>query len=70
MTTIRAVFFDVGETLIDETRHWASWADWLGVPHFAFFGAFGAVIERDEHHHRVFEMFRPGIDLDAEKVAR
>src|SRR5277367_627795 len=24
---IRAVCFDVGETLIDETRHWGEWAD-------------------------------------------
>ncbi len=29
---IRAVCFDVGETLIDETRHWGEWADFLGVP--------------------------------------
>ncbi len=28
---IRAVFFDVGETLVDETRAWGSWADWLGL---------------------------------------
>jgi len=28
---IRAVFFDIGETLIDETRIWEGWADWLEV---------------------------------------
>ena len=30
--TITAVFFDVGETLFDETRLWQLWADWLDVP--------------------------------------
>jgi FMN phosphatase YigB (HAD superfamily) len=29
---IRAVFFDVGETLVDETEHWGHWADVLGIP--------------------------------------
>src|SRR5690349_12995604 len=29
---IRAVFFDVGEVLIDESTEYGSWADWLGVP--------------------------------------
>ena len=28
---IKAVVFDVGETLIDETRIWSRWADRLGV---------------------------------------
>ena len=29
---IGAVVFDVGETLVDETRAWSDWADWLGIP--------------------------------------
>ncbi len=29
---INAVVFDVGETLVDETREYGTWADWLGVP--------------------------------------
>ena len=40
---IRWVFFDVGETLVDETRAWTSWAAWLGVPALTFFGVLGAV---------------------------
>jgi HAD superfamily hydrolase (TIGR01549 family) len=67
---IRAVVFDVGETLVDETRHWGEWADWLGVPRLAFFGALGAVIARGEHHRRVFELVRPGLDLAAETEGR
>ncbi|OXJ08213.1 hypothetical protein CFB39_37365 [Burkholderia sp. AU6039] len=33
---IKAVFFDVSETLVDETRDWSEWADYLGVSRFAF----------------------------------
>lgn len=67
---IRAVCFDIGETLVDETRHWQAWADWLGVPAMTFFAALGAVIERGEHHRRVFELIRPGFDLEAERAKR
>ena len=62
---LKAVFFDVGETLIDETRSWAEWADWLEVPRFTFLAVLGAVIARGEHHRRVFEWFSPGFDLEA-----
>lgn len=61
--TVRAVVFDVGETLVDETRAWGLWADWLGVPGLTFFAALGAVIARGGHHREVFELFRSGIDL-------
>jgi FMN phosphatase YigB (HAD superfamily) len=64
---IRAVFFDVGETIVDETRSWAAWADHLGVSHFTFFAAMGVVVERGWHHHKVFELIRPGFDLDLER---
>jgi HAD superfamily hydrolase (TIGR01549 family) len=67
---IRAVFFDVGETLVDETRQWTSWADWLGVPPLTFCAALGAVIERGEHHRRVFDCFAPGLDIPAEEARR
>jgi HAD superfamily hydrolase (TIGR01549 family) len=67
---IRAVFLDVGETLVDETRVWEGWADWLGVPRFTFFAALGGVIERREHHLAVFDLFRSGFDLAAERAAK
>lgn len=68
--TLRAVLFDVGETLIDESRLWAEWADWLGVPRLTFMGVLGGLIERGEEHQAVFQVFRPGFDLDAERDAR
>ena len=66
----RAVVFDIGETIVDETRHWGEWADWLGVPRLVFFAALGALIERGEQHRGVFELLVPGIDLDAEIARR
>jgi HAD superfamily hydrolase (TIGR01509 family) len=67
--TIRAVVLDVGETLVDETRAWGAWADHLGIPRLTFFAALGAVIARGEHHRAVFQIVRPGIDVDAEARA-
>jgi HAD superfamily hydrolase (TIGR01549 family) len=60
--SIRAVCFDVGETLIDETRHWMEWADFLGVPALTLFTAIGVTMERGQSLRRVFEIFRPDID--------
>ena len=67
---IRAVFLDVGETLVDETRVWEGWADWLAVPRFTFLAALGGVIQRGEDHLRVFELFRPDFDLARERASR
>jgi HAD superfamily hydrolase (TIGR01662 family) len=68
--TIRAVVFDVGETLVDETDAWGDWADWLGIPRLTLFAVLGAVIERRGDHREVFEILRPGIDLVAESRDR
>lgn len=67
---MKAVFFDVGETLLDETRAWMGWADWLGVSALTMLGLVGATIARGEHHLRAFEFVRPGFDLEAERRAR
>jgi len=67
---IRAVCFDVGETLIDETRHWLEWADFLGVPAMTLFTAVGVVMERGGSLRRVFEIFKPGLDLGTARALR
>lgn len=67
---IRAVWFDVGEALIDETREYGTWADWLGIPRHTFSAVFGAVIARGEDYREVFQQFRPGFDLEKERQAR
>ena len=63
----RAVVFDVGETILDETRAWSAWADWLGIPRLTFLAVCGAVIARGNPDHREpFRIFRPGLDLREE----
>jgi HAD superfamily hydrolase (TIGR01549 family) len=52
----RWVCFDVGETLIDETRVWETWADLLEVPRFTFMAAMGAAVSPGDDHRAVFEM--------------
>jgi HAD superfamily hydrolase (TIGR01549 family) len=48
---------DVGETLIDETRVWSTWADHLGIPRFTFLSLVGAEIARGGQHQDVFARF-------------
>lgn len=67
---IRAVVFDVGECLVDETREYGTWADWLGVPRHTFAAMFGAVITQGRDYRDVFQPFKPGFDLTAEREAR
>lgn len=59
----RWVCLDVGETLIDETRIWATWADVLGIPRLTLMAVLGAQLVRGEEHGTVFEHF--GFDADA-----
>ena len=63
---ISTVAFDIGETLIDETRIWSRWADRLGVPRLTFMGVLGGIADQGRSHAEIFEFFRPGIDLRAE----
>jgi HAD superfamily hydrolase (TIGR01549 family) len=68
--TVAAVVFDVGETLVNETREYGTWADWLGVPRHTFSSVFGAVIASGRDYREAFQHFRPGFDLDAERERR
>lgn len=67
---IRAVVFDVGECLVDETREYGTWADWLGVPRHTFHAVFGAVIAQGRDYRETFQEFRPGFDLHEERERR
>ncbi len=53
---VKAVVFDVGETLIDETGMWERAADIAGVPRFTLMGVLGGLAARGEHHTRVWGM--------------
>ncbi|MFF7451595.1 MULTISPECIES: HAD-IA family hydrolase [unclassified Streptomyces] len=67
---IRAVVFDVGECLVDETREYGTWADWLSVPRHTFHAMFGAVIAQGRDYREVFQEFRPGFNLYEERERR
>jgi FMN phosphatase YigB (HAD superfamily) len=72
--TLTAVFFDVGETLVDETEVWGRWADRLRVPRLTFFAAMGATVARGAEGlprtgdrpvlREVFRLVRPDVDFD------
>jgi HAD superfamily hydrolase (TIGR01549 family) len=57
---VTAIVFDVGETLVDETRDWEAAADACGVPRFTLMALVGAAISRGESHRRAFEWL--GVD--------
>jgi HAD superfamily hydrolase (TIGR01662 family) len=67
---IKAVVFDVGETLVDESREYGTWADWLGVPRHSFSAVFGGVIALGMDYREAFQYFRPGFDLAEERERR
>jgi FMN phosphatase YigB (HAD superfamily) len=52
---VTAIVFDVGETLVDETRNWEHVADYCGVPRFTLMALVGAAIDRGESHQRALE---------------
>lgn len=53
---IRAVFFDVGETLVNEGRWWAELGRAAGVEPHVVWAAVGAVVDRGERHSRVWDL--------------
>jgi FMN phosphatase YigB (HAD superfamily) len=60
---LKAVVFDVGETLMDETRLWERVADAAGVPRFTLMGILGGLAARGEHYSRLWQL------LDVEPAA-
>ena len=50
------MFFDVGESLVDESREYGTWADWLGVPRHTFSAVFGAVIAKGGDYRETFQV--------------
>lgn len=67
---VRAVVFDVGETLLDDSREWGAWADWIGVSRHTFSTVLGAVTGAGRDNAETFQYFRPGFDLVQERQRR
>jgi FMN phosphatase YigB (HAD superfamily) len=62
---VTAVVFDVGETLVDETRNWEHVADACGVPRFTLMALVGAAAARGESPRIV----REWLDIDPPRTA-
>jgi FMN hydrolase / 5-amino-6-(5-phospho-D-ribitylamino)uracil phosphatase len=67
---IKAVVFDIGETLTRDDRYWAAWADWLDVPRHTLSALVGAVVAQGRDNADALRFFRPNLDLAAEYAAR
>ncbi|GLZ37901.1 HAD family hydrolase [Actinokineospora sp. NBRC 105648] len=67
---VTAVVFDVGETLLDDSREWGAWADWVGVSRHTFSTVLGAVTAAGRDNAEAFQYFRPGFDLAHERQLR
>jgi HAD superfamily hydrolase (TIGR01509 family) len=65
---VKAVIFDVGETLVDETGMWERAADTAGVPRFTLMGVLGGLAARGEHHGDAWRIL--GVDHPASSWVR
>jgi FMN phosphatase YigB (HAD superfamily) len=63
---VDAIVFDVGETLVDETRAWTEHAHEVGVTPLTLCAALGALIERGGSHHAVWDLL--GVRPPARRV--
>jgi HAD superfamily hydrolase (TIGR01509 family) len=64
------VVFDVGETLVDETVLWESWARWLQVPEFTLYGVLGGLAATGRDHQEFVALLKPESSFAAELAAR
>ncbi|MFE2414129.1 HAD family hydrolase [Kitasatospora sp. NPDC059408] len=67
---MRAVVFDIGETLTSDTRYWGDWARWLGVPAHTMSALVGAVLAEGRDNADAIRIARTGVDVAAEWRAR
>jgi FMN phosphatase YigB (HAD superfamily) len=65
---LNAVFFDVGETLVDETRWWQEHARRIGVSPVVLAATLGMAIERGEDHRRVWGYLEHPVPTEDEEV--
>lgn len=66
---METIVFDIGETLVRDDRHWASWADWLGVPPHTVSALVGATVVRGGDAAEALGLLRPDMDvLEAERA--
>lgn len=67
---IKGVVFDVGYTLLDETRRWREWAEWLKVQPEELWLTLRGVIAEGRHHIEALRRLSPGFDLATARAER
>lgn len=67
---IETIVFDVGETLVRDDRHWASWADWLGIPRHTMSALVGAVTVQGRDQADALRLVKPDMDIGEAYRAR
>jgi FMN phosphatase YigB (HAD superfamily) len=67
---IKGVVFDVGYTLIDETRRWREWAEWLTIKPEELWASMRGVIAEGIHYVEGLRRLRPGLDLEEARADR
>jgi HAD superfamily hydrolase (TIGR01549 family) len=67
---VRAVVFDVGETITSDATFWGLWADWVGVPRHTLSGLVGAVTALGMNNVEALRLVKPGFDLATERAKR
>ncbi|QFR97521.1 HAD-IA family hydrolase [Streptomyces tsukubensis] len=67
---METIVFDVGETLTKDDRHWASWADWIGVPRHTLSALVGAAVIQGRDNTDALRLLRPDMDVDEARHAR
>jgi FMN phosphatase YigB (HAD superfamily) len=67
---IRAIFFDVGETLVDEHRLYRDYAMRMDVTYDYFIAKIEEAMARREPIRNVFTAVKPGFDFKAARAQR
>ncbi|MBW3706719.1 hydrolase [Streptomyces griseus] len=67
---METIVLDIGETLVRDDRHWASWADWLGVPPHTLSGLVGAAVAQGREATDALRVLRPDMDVEEAYRAR
>ncbi|MFJ4966609.1 Phosphoglycolate phosphatase [Streptomyces sp. ADI96-02] len=67
---METIVLGIGETLVRDDRHWASWADWLGVPAHTLSALVGAAVSQGRDASDALRVLRPGMDVEEARLAR
>ncbi|MEU5558078.1 HAD family hydrolase [Streptomyces globisporus] len=67
---METIVLGIGETLVRDDRHWASWANWLGVPLHTLGALVGAAVAQGREPTDALRILRPDMDVEEAYRAR